>query len=46
MNFALLLSDLPHIQESRAHYDALLTLDPRPQSALVACWHYLKNLIS
>jgi hypothetical protein len=46
MNFALLLSDLPHVQESRAHYDALLTLEPARRSALAALWHRLKTLIS
>ncbi|ESS39602.1 hypothetical protein KDW20_10645 [Burkholderia cenocepacia] len=31
MNFGLLLSNLPHVTESRHHYDAMLTLDARPR---------------
>ncbi|AFJ89317.1 hypothetical protein QZM46_21915 [Burkholderia vietnamiensis] len=31
MNFGLLLSNLPHVTESRRHYDAMLTLDARPR---------------
>ncbi|MCA8109478.1 hypothetical protein SB394_18685 [Burkholderia sp. BCCIQ04A] len=31
MNFGLLLSNLPHVTESRQHYDAMLTLDARPR---------------
>ncbi|AIO46382.1 hypothetical protein QZN01_13210 [Burkholderia cenocepacia] len=31
MNFGLLLSTLPHVTESRPHYDAMLTLDARPR---------------
>jgi hypothetical protein len=34
MSFALLLSHLPHIEESRVHYDAMLSLQPAPQSRL------------
>lgn len=29
MHFALLVSQLPHIDEARAHYDELLSLEPR-----------------
>ncbi|QTD92291.1 MULTISPECIES: hypothetical protein [Burkholderia] len=31
MNFGLLLSNLPHVTESRLHYDTMLTLDARPR---------------
>jgi hypothetical protein len=31
MNFGLLLSTLPHVAQSRSHYDAMLTLDVRPR---------------
>ncbi|MCA8252215.1 hypothetical protein LGM89_02950 [Burkholderia sp. AU31624] len=31
MNFGLLLSNLPHVTESRNHYDAMLMLDARPR---------------
>ena len=27
MHFALLLSDLPRVEQSRVHYDAMLSLD-------------------
>ncbi|WP_185634142.1 MULTISPECIES: hypothetical protein [Burkholderia] len=31
MNFGLLLSNLPHVTESRNDYDAMLMLDARPR---------------
>ncbi|GAU03694.1 MULTISPECIES: hypothetical protein [Burkholderia cepacia complex] len=31
MNFGLLLSNFPHVTESRNQYDAMLTLDARPR---------------
>ncbi|WP_325099130.1 hypothetical protein [Burkholderia contaminans] len=31
MNFGPLLSNLPHVTESRNHYDAMLMLDARPR---------------
>ncbi|WP_201752380.1 hypothetical protein [Burkholderia pyrrocinia] len=31
MTFGLLLSNLPHVTESRHHYDTMLTLDARPR---------------
>ena len=34
MSFALLLSHLPHVQDSRVHYDAMLSLQSAPQSRL------------
>lgn len=46
MTFGLLLSQLPHVQESRAHYDAMLSLQPVPHHKLAALWHGFKNLIS
>ncbi|WP_323119624.1 hypothetical protein [Burkholderia alba] len=46
MNFGLLLSQLPHVQESRVHYDAMLSLDTGKTPALVAFWQHLKALIS
>lgn len=33
MHFALLVSQLPHIDEARAHYDELLSLEPRRHAA-------------
>jgi hypothetical protein len=32
MQFGLLLSHLPHVDEARAHYDAMLALGPVGQS--------------
>lgn len=46
MNFGLLVSQLPHVQESRVHYDAMLSLQPREQHKFVAFWLRLKTLIS
>ena len=49
MNFGLLLSQLPHVQESRVHYDAMLSLqtsEPRKFHKLIAFWRGLKSLIS
>ncbi len=34
MNFGLLLSQLPHVQESRVHYDAMLSLQAREPGKL------------
>jgi hypothetical protein len=45
MNFGLLLSQLPHVPESRAHYDAMLSLDPRP-SAIVRLLKRIKAFFS
>ncbi|CAB3790549.1 hypothetical protein LMG28614_03091 [Paraburkholderia ultramafica] len=46
MNFGLLLSQLPHVQESRAHYDTVLSLQPREPHKFAAFWQRLKTLIS
>jgi hypothetical protein len=46
MYFGLLLSQLPHVQESRAHYDTMLSLDPRAPHKFAAFWRGLKALIS
>jgi hypothetical protein len=46
MNFGLLLSQLPHVQESRVHYDAMLSLQARESHKLAALWHSFKSLIS
>jgi hypothetical protein len=47
MHFALLVSDLPHVAESRAYYDSLLSLDggaaPR-RGLFAACRDALKAL--
>jgi hypothetical protein len=36
MNFGLLVSQLPHVQESRVHYDALLAMHARDPHKFVA----------
>jgi hypothetical protein len=46
MNFGLLLSQLPHVQESRVHYDAMLSLQPREPHRFAAFLQRLKALIS
>jgi hypothetical protein len=46
MSFGLLLSQLPHVQESRVHYDAMLALHAREPHKFIAFWQRLKALIS
>jgi hypothetical protein len=46
MNFGLLLSRLPHVQESRLHYDAMLSLQVREPHRFAVFWQLLKTLIS
>ncbi|MGF6595903.1 hypothetical protein P3T23_000610 [Paraburkholderia sp. GAS448] len=46
MTFGLLLSQLPHIQESRVHYDAMLALHARERHRVAAFWLRLKALLS
>jgi len=46
MIFGLLLSQLPHVQESRGHYDAMLALHAPEPHKLSAFWRRLKTLIS
>ncbi|WP_167338310.1 hypothetical protein [Paraburkholderia oxyphila] len=33
MRFALLVSQLPHVEEARPHYNGLLALDARPHAS-------------
>ena len=33
MHFALLVSQLPHVEEARSHYNGMLTLDSRPHAS-------------
>ncbi|WP_169708826.1 hypothetical protein [Trinickia terrae] len=47
MQFALLVSQLPHVDEARTHYDAMLTLEPRSHvttRVAAAFWTALKKL--
>jgi hypothetical protein len=46
MNFGLLLSKLPHIEESRVHYDAMLALHVNEPHRFAAFWERLKALVS
>jgi hypothetical protein len=46
MNFGLLLSQLPHVQESRVHYDAMLALHAPEPSKFATFWLRLKALLS
>jgi hypothetical protein len=46
MHFALLLSNLPHLNESRSHYEALLSLQPQRMAGVSALWKRLKALVS
>lgn len=46
MNFGLLLSQLPHVQESRVHYDAMRALHESEPHRFAAFWQRLKTLIS
>jgi hypothetical protein len=45
MNFGLLLSQLPHIQESRGHYDAMLALHERKPHRFASFCRRLKALV-
>ncbi len=46
MNFGLLLSQLPHVQEARVYYDAMLSLQAREPGKFASLWHRLKLLIA
>jgi hypothetical protein len=46
MYFALLVSQLPRIEESRAHYDTMLSLDPDAPTRLATFWARIKALVS
>lgn len=47
MHFALLVSQLPRVEEARAHYNDMLALDARSHAsarAVAAIWTALKKL--
>ncbi|HXZ06647.1 MAG TPA: hypothetical protein VEI25_01180 [Paraburkholderia sp.] len=46
MRFSLLLSQLPHVEESRVHYDAMLAIHASERHRLAAFWNSIKALIS
>ncbi|WP_162842047.1 hypothetical protein [Paraburkholderia monticola] len=43
MQFGLLLSKFPRVEESRAYYDALLVLHTRDPHPFVAFWRRLMS---
>ncbi|WP_186054523.1 hypothetical protein [Burkholderia gladioli] len=45
MNFGLLLSQLPHVDESRTHYEAMLDLDGR-KPLLVRCLQRIRAIFA
>ena len=46
MNFGLLVPQLPHVQESRVHYDAMLALHTSEPRKFAVFWLRLKTLLS
>ncbi|MEX3922358.1 hypothetical protein AB4Y43_40480 [Paraburkholderia sp. BR10872] len=47
MHFALLVSQLPHVEEARTHYNGMLGLDGRSNASygiVAAIWTALKQL--
>ncbi|CAE6824369.1 hypothetical protein IQ288_31900 [Burkholderia sp. R-69980] len=46
MNFSLLLSRLPQVEESRVHHDAMLALHANEPHRFAAFWQRLKTLVS
>jgi hypothetical protein len=46
MNFGLLVSNLPHVEESRSQYDAMLVLQPRATHRFSHFWQRLRALVS
>ena len=45
MTFGLLLSNLPHVDDARAHYDTTLSLQFLGPHRLATFWRWLKALI-
>jgi hypothetical protein len=46
MYFGLLVSQLPHVEESRVHYDAMLAPHAPKPHRFAAFWQRVKTLIS
>jgi len=46
MNFGLLLSQLPHVEESRTHYNDMLALHASKPRGFAAFLQHVKSLIS
>ena len=45
MNFGLLVSHLPHVQESGLHYSAMLSLESTSRHRCARFWRAFKNLV-
>jgi hypothetical protein len=46
MKFGLLLSNLPHVDDARAQYGSMLSLQPRESHRFATFWHRLKALVA
>ena len=46
MQFGLLLSQFPHVQDSRAFYDALLVLNPCERHPFARLWRRLISRVA
>lgn len=46
MTFGLLLSQLPHVQEARVHYDVMLSLQAREPGKFASFWHSFRLFIA
>ncbi|HEV3428688.1 MAG TPA: hypothetical protein VG320_12490 [Paraburkholderia sp.] len=46
MNFALLLSSLPHVDEARGHYDRMLALHHRAPGRVARLWQRIARRFS
>ncbi|MCX5543411.1 hypothetical protein M3A49_28650 [Paraburkholderia sp. CNPSo 3076] len=46
MMFGLLLSHLPHVNEARSHYEALLSLEPVRRHPWKDLWRRIKSRFS
>ncbi|HKR40734.1 MAG TPA: hypothetical protein VJU59_13825 [Paraburkholderia sp.] len=46
MIFGLLLSHLPHVNEARAHYESLLSLEPVRHRRWKDLWSRIKSRLS
>ncbi|MGX7001446.1 hypothetical protein [Caballeronia sp. KNU42] len=45
MNFGLLVSHLPHVQESRLHYNTMLSLDSTSRHRCANAWRALRTFV-
>ena len=45
MHFLLLVSHLPHVQESRLHYDTILSLESTSQHRCASAWRAFRKFV-